>query len=255
MEHLVLLMDKSNQTKLEKILAMKKLFVFLFLSLFLSSSSLLFSQNLQVHYDMGKDRGYLTTTLEMFKPDKYGNTFFFVDFDHSTGNVKGVSLAYMEIARVFKTEKMPFGIQFEYNGGFGQFKAGDVNNAFRLNDAWLGGIDYSINARDFSKGISFKALFKHIRAKHDVSFQFTTVWYVDFANNKMTFAGFLDFWKEDFDFDFDGTVDSKYVLLAEPQLMYNVCEHISFGTEIEISNNFGMKGFNIMPTLFAKWTF
>lgn len=88
MEHLVLLMDKSNQTKLEKILAMKKLFVFLFLSLFLSSSSLLFSQNLQVHYDMGKDRGYITTTLEMFKPDKYGNTFFFVDFDHSAGNVK-----------------------------------------------------------------------------------------------------------------------------------------------------------------------
>ena len=38
------------------------------------------AQNIQTHYDMGKDRGYLTTTIEMFKPDKTGNTFFFVDF-------------------------------------------------------------------------------------------------------------------------------------------------------------------------------
>ena len=41
--------------------------------------------NLQVHYDFGKDRSYVTTTLEMFKPDKWGNTFFFVDFDYNMG--------------------------------------------------------------------------------------------------------------------------------------------------------------------------
>ena len=32
------------------------------------------AQNLQVHYDFGKDRKQITTTLEMFKPDKYGST-------------------------------------------------------------------------------------------------------------------------------------------------------------------------------------
>ena len=35
--------------------------------------------NLQVFYDFGKDRQFVTTTFEMFHPDSWGNTFFFVD--------------------------------------------------------------------------------------------------------------------------------------------------------------------------------
>ena len=33
--------------------------------------------NLQTLYDF--DRGHFTTTLEMFKSDNWGNTFFFID--------------------------------------------------------------------------------------------------------------------------------------------------------------------------------
>lgn len=29
------------------------------------------AQNLQVHYDFGKDRKFITSTVEMFKPDKW----------------------------------------------------------------------------------------------------------------------------------------------------------------------------------------
>lgn len=75
---------------------MKKLL--LLLSGLLLSSGVL-AQNIQVHYDFGKDRKYVTTTLEMFKPDKWGSTFFFVDYDYNVGDVKGVSTTYMEIAR------------------------------------------------------------------------------------------------------------------------------------------------------------
>ncbi len=46
---------------------MKKLVLVLFVSLLTLGT---FAQNLQTHYDMGKDRGYLTTTVEMFRPDK-----------------------------------------------------------------------------------------------------------------------------------------------------------------------------------------
>ena len=66
------------------------------------------AQNVQLHYDFGKSiyseldksegsygRPALTTTVEMFRPDSWGSTFFFVDMDYSTG-VKG---AYWEIAR------------------------------------------------------------------------------------------------------------------------------------------------------------
>lgn len=68
---------------------MKKLVLVLFAG-FLSVGS--FSQNLQTHYDMGKDRRYLTTTVEMFRPDKTGNTFFFIDMDYGVGGLQGVSI-------------------------------------------------------------------------------------------------------------------------------------------------------------------
>ena len=37
--------------------------------------------NIQVFYDFGKDRKHVTTTVEGFYNDKWGNTFFFVDHD------------------------------------------------------------------------------------------------------------------------------------------------------------------------------
>jgi hypothetical protein len=37
------------------------------------------AQNLQLFYDAG--RGCATSTVEMFRPDDGGSTFFFIDFD------------------------------------------------------------------------------------------------------------------------------------------------------------------------------
>ncbi len=66
---------------------MKKLVLILFVTLLALGT---FAQNILTHYDMGKGRGYLTTTVEMFRPDKTGNTFFFIDFDYGVGDVEGV---------------------------------------------------------------------------------------------------------------------------------------------------------------------
>ncbi len=212
------------------------------------------AQNVQLHYDMGKDRGYLTSTVEMFKPDKWGNTFFFIDMDYNVGDVKGVSLAYFEIARCLKLGKSPLSLHAEFNGGFGQFKDGSFSGAYTINNAWLGGLDYSWNNADFSKGFSLKALYKNIRHKDNGSFQLTGVWYANFLNNKITFSGFADFWKEENVFMSGKNTD--FIFLSEPQLWYNATKNISFGTEIELSNNFGtMEGFHVMPTVAGKWTF
>ena len=229
---------------------MKKLVLAFIASLFAFGA---FSQNIQMHYDLGKDRGYLTSTVEMFRPDKTGNTFFFIDFDYGAGDVEGVSLSYFEIARCFKLGKSPFSWHGEYNGGFGQFKATPFNGAYSINNAWLTGLGYSWNASDFSRGFSLKALYKNIAHKHDASFQLTGVWYLNFAKGKMSFTGFADFWKEDNVF---GTKTTEFVFLSEPQLWYNFNKNFAAGGEIELSNNFGgMEGFNVMPTLGAKYTF
>lgn len=229
---------------------MKKILI---ISLLLFANSLIFAQNIQLHRDFGEGRNYFTTTVEMFKPDKWGNTFFFVDMNYGAGDVKGVSVAYWEIARVIKLGELPVGFHAEYNGGFGQWKADSLGGAYQIDDAWLAGIDYSWNNDDFSKGFSIKPLYKYIEGKHDVSFQITGVWYMYFFDRKFSFNGFADFWKEDNIF---GAKTTEYVFLAEPQVWYNPFKHFSVGSEIEISNNFGsMEGFNVMPTLAVKWTF
>ena len=209
------------------------------------------AQNIQLHYDLGKDRSYLTTTVEMFKPDKLGNTFFFIDMDYGVGDVEGVSLGYFEIARCFTIAKSPFSWHAEYNGGFGQWKSGEFGGAYQINDAWLTGVDYSWNAKDFSRGFSLKVLYKNIRGAigNDNSFQLTGVWYLNFLKGKMSFTGFADFWKEE-------NANGSYIFLSEPQLWYNFTKKFAAGGEVELSNNFGgMDGFKMMPTLGAKYTF
>ncbi len=229
---------------------MKKLF---FAVAFLWSIGLV-AQNVQLHYDFGENRSYLTSTVEMFKPDKLGNTFFFIDMDYCSGDTKGVSLAYWEIARVMKLEKWPVGLHVEYNGGFGQFKVMDANVAYQINNAYLAGIDYSYNNSDFSKGFTIKALYKHIQDKHDFSFQLTGVWYMHFLDRKLSFLGFVDFWKEDS--HFEGNKDAKFIFISEPQIWYNFNKHFSAGGEVELSSNFaGMEGFHAMPTLGLKYSF
>lgn len=237
---------------------MMRSYLLIFVSLLMTGA---LAQNVQLHYDFGKDRGYPTTTVEMFKPDKWGSTFFFVDMDYNVGDVKGVSLAYWEIARAINLGKTPFAFHAEYNGGFGQFKNDPFNGAYTINGAWLGGFEYSRNNSDFTKGFTLQLLYKNIRDKHDASFQLTGVWYMHMLNKKLTFSGFADFWGEDNVFtEMEGEVEvsetTKFVFLSEPQLWYNFTENISLGTEIELSSNFGgVKGFAVNPTIGAKWTF
>lgn len=213
------------------------------------------AQNLQIHYDFGENRRHLTSTFEMFRPDKWGSTFFFVDFDYDVGAIRGVSLAYMEIARALKFWDSPFAFQVEYNGGFGHYEAGDFTRSYQIHDAWLGGIQYTWNNADYSRIFTLQTLYKNIREKHQASFQVTGVWAMHFLDRKVSFTGFADFWRED-NIHFATGELTRYVFLTEPQLWYNFTEHFSAGGEIEISTNFaGTKGLAINPTLALKWNF
>ena len=215
------------------------------------------AQNLQVHYDFGKDRKYVTSTVEMFKPDKWGSTFFFIDMNYDADNGKTISLAYWEIARAIKLGKSPLAAHVEYNGGFGQFNTNPGYGAYSINDAWLAGLEYGINNSDFTKGITFQVLYKYIKDKSDASFQLTAVWYLHMLKKKLSFTGFADFWGEENSFMEGETVTTTdFVFLTEPQFWYNITENLSVGSEIEISSNFsGNKGFMVNPTLAAKWNF
>lgn len=214
------------------------------------------AQNLQLHYDFGKERKYLTSTFEYFNHDNLGNTFLFVDMDYGAGDVKGVSSAYWEVSRSFIICKSPFSAHIEYNGGFLQWMQNGFQGVVQFDDAWLAGAEYNYNSEDFSRGYTLMLLYKNIRNKQDLSFQVTGVWYLNFLKNKMTFSGFADFWREDNVF-IENNLQSerKFIFLTEPQIWYNFMPHFSAGSEIELSNNFaGIKGFQVNPTLAVKWT-
>ena len=72
------------------------------------------AQNLQVLYDTDSD--YVTTTLEMFRPDAFGSTFYFVDMDYTPRAIG----AYVEIAREFcfwqKSDWNWLSVHAEFNG-------------------------------------------------------------------------------------------------------------------------------------------
>lgn len=226
-----------------------------------------FAQNVQFHYDFGRllyqkegkslaTRPELTTTVEMFRPDDWGSTFFFVDMNYGPlgrDNLGGVLGAYWEIARELKFWKAPVSIHVEYNGGMDMKPSNTV-----YNDAWLGGVTYSLASADFTKTFSISAMYKAIpRNESPHNFQLTAVWNIWFLNRAFLFCGFIDFWREKR--AWQGT---EYIFLSEPQIWYNFNTikgmekvNLSIGSEVELSNNFVGKGFYAIPTLAVKWTF
>ncbi len=213
------------------------------------------AQNVQLHYDLG--RNALTSTIEMFRPDAGGSTYFFVDLDY-TPKVSG---AYFEISRELcfwqDTDLNWLSAHIEYNGGLNT-AAGSFNNA------WLAGATYSGHSDDFSKTWSLTAAYKAIPGTRDIlgkcqmhNFQITGVWGINFAGGWCTFSGFFDFWRE-----VRAWQDTEFIFMSEPQFWVNLNNikgwediNLSVGGEVELSANFVAKGFHAMPTLGAKWTF
>ncbi len=214
--------------------------------------------NIQEMYDFNRE--HLTTTLEMFKADNWGSTFFFTDIYHPD-KISGPTGYYTEIARALNfwkdTKLGGLSAHVEWNGG--QF----------ANNAWLFGAEYFLHSADFRNTFTFELMYKSIKdAEDNVPLQFTFVWGMkDLCNVKgLSFSGFLDIWGEKVNW---GTEETKLVILSEPQLWYNVgqffgCENLNIGGEVELAYNFAggwrsdfdkNKGFNVAPCLGVKWNF
>jgi hypothetical protein len=254
---------------------MKKVFL-----MAVTTAALLFAQgakaqtNLQIFYDFGSDRQHVTTTLEGFYNDNWGNTFFFIDYDYNgkyaaNRNVSPSS-TYFEIARCLNfwqnSAIAPLSLQVEYNGGLGL--------GYGVNHAFLAGLDYFIHSADFNNTFNIKVLYKKILgATQQVPLQFTLVWgFQDlFGVKGLRFSGFADFWWEDhwgpgayvYDHNLSQILPelSRVVFISEPQLWYNIgqhfgCDNLNIGGEIELAYDFASaKGFWCRPCAGIKWVF
>ena len=240
----------------------------LMLLLMLMAVLCLKAQNVQFHYDLGhslygdlSSRPNITTTMEMFKADKWGSTFFFSDIDYFGDGAAGV---YWEISREFSlTKDKQWAFHVEYNGGATSIEHTAI--ASRFQHAFLAGGAWNWASKDFSKTFSlqlmYKRYFKGMGRDGFDGFQTTIVWGDTFANGLCTFSGFADLW-------YDKDVSGKLIFLSEPQFWVNLNAlegmegfNLSLGTELELSNNFVFNKhgrndkFYAVPTLAAKWTF
>lgn len=230
--------------------------------LFIACLPMFAQLNVQMHYDFGKaiygdelsNRPQLTATVENFKADKWGSTFFFVDLDFGDNTMKSV---YAEFSREFNLGKSPFAAHIEYNGGLSGFGS--------YNDAYLAGAAWNWANKDFSKTFSLQLLYKHLAnqpSSNKHSWQLTTVWGIHFAKGLCSFSGFADLWH-------DNSVTGNLIFCSEPQFWFhlNALESVddefklSIGGEVELTKNMvwpaeGLNdNFYAIPTLAVKWTF
>ena len=212
-------------------------------SMIIILNTFVFSQNLQLHYEASGDREYLVSTLEMFKPDQFGSTFWFVDMEYSTAGVKDGNLAYWEIARSFTLPVNNISATIQYNDG--------VATGFPIGQVWLLGVNYYLDLGFVALPIDI--LYRTAQGADSPDFQLTTTWFVPLMDGHIEFSGFFDLWSQD---EF-GSDEKQIVILGEPQIWYNANEHLSVGSEVEISNNFvfGADGIQALPTVGLRWTF
>ena len=232
-------------------------------TLMLIASLPIFAQlNVQLHYDFAdalygdklSNRPHWTATVENFKADKWGSTYFFIDMDFGGNTMKS---AYAEISRELRFWEAPFAAHIEYNGG--------LSGGGSYNDAYLAGGAWNWANKDFSKTFSLQLLYKYLAnqqvgSKH--SWQITTVWGIHFAKGLCTFSGYADLWH-------DNSAKGNLILSSEPQFWFNLYAldsvdddfKLSLGTELEISKNlvWPAEGINdkfyAIPTLAVKWQF
>ena len=172
---------------------MRKLFAFAGLSLLAICATA--QTNLQVFYDFGGDREHFTTTLEGYYGDKWGDTFFFVDYDYSTKTMRdegvhGAKASYFEIAR---------GLNFWKNSALKDLSAHvELNAGVNFgNINWLFGANYLFHSADYSKTLTLELMYKTFKgSSSDCPLQFTVVWGLQnlFGAKGLTFSGFADIW-------------------------------------------------------------
>ena len=234
--------------------------------------------DIQLKYDFGRNiysesesnRPKVISTVEIFRPDATGYTYFFIDMAYFSD---GMGAAYWEISREFSIKNLKngnFGAHIEYDGGLAVNKY-TPQYASRFQQSFLTGLSYNWHSADYSKILTLQTLYKQYIANKTcdaiASFQVTGVWGLTFAHGLCTCSGFADLWYGYTPrFCDDGRQKKGLVFLTEPQFLFNVINKdkqngkFSIGTQLEISNDLiwptcSGKTFFINPSLAMKYTF
>lgn len=240
------------------------------LVLLLGVGSIVSAQNVQVHYDFGRyvypevqsGRPIMTATVEQKGPDKYGDTFYFVDMNFQSA---GAVQANWKFLRNIRFWKAPVSWHIRYDGGLRFIKANDPNPsnspAVILKDAFFTGATYHYFSADRKLMLNVIGAYKYIKGHvQPHNWEGTLVWNYTPGQGLFNATGFATLWREK---DIRLGWDTEYKFMSQPQFWFNLNKlrgvssdfKLSIGSEVRISKNVDAPQWLVVPTLALRWSF
>ncbi|HMH20337.1 MAG TPA: DUF5020 family protein [Puia sp.] len=228
----------------------------------------LFSQNLQLHYDLRhtidpahNSRNFPTIYFEYFKSQndttsfiKTGS-FFLKAEDDLQGDGGNIGKAFIQTSQSFRFWKPKIYLSFQYSGGLGVTEPKQysyyITNTFSL------GADYLFQWKKawFSAVLNYKYI-PYKKPSND--FLFTLYWWKGLLNYKLELAGDFSVWTENKDHgdgNGAGMSGKRFFFFAEPQIWYNINKIFAVGSKINMYYhvNTSENDFQVYPTAAIKF--
>jgi hypothetical protein len=258
---LIIALEKSEKAnhwiKNNGILQMK----YFYLLIFCIIPTLIFPQNLQLHYDFrhaldseNNDKNFVTFSFETFKAVSYGSLFMKIDADF-IGSKNNMGKLYTEISHTFKFWPWPIFLHLQYSGGLGIVST--TRSGYYIDNAYIAGFAYPFQWKNswFNTYIAYR--FNNFStASHDIQYSF--YWGASILNGKISLTGHLVLWTENKNHGDAWTQNlsgKKFFFLSEPQIWYNINKLLAFGSEIKLFYHVYTYSDNLLiyPTLAIKY--
>lgn len=214
--------------------------------------------NIQVLYDCVESP---LTTVEMYKGDAWGDTYFFIDhyynFERTNGHTSIGMDSYFEFERGLnfwqQTPMRNFSLHVELDfkcfGGMGSGMA-------------CIGAKYAFHNATFSRTAGIALMYDHyiVSGSADLPLKLTGTWNVNnlFGLRGLTFDGFIDVWGNNTEYltEQGGIGYDHFSIHSQPQLWMHITPHLNLGGEVVLGyNHRGTHGFLCQPCVGLKWAF
>lgn len=223
---------------------------FIFLVALLAISSSVFSQQLQLHYDLrhtidpkNTAKNFPALYFEYFrlpKPDSiYGaikpGSFLLKMQSEFSGEMNNTGQFYMQVSQAFRFWKPKIYLQFQYNGGLGIAEPGSYG--YYLTNAFSAGTSYAFqwkNLAFFNVYASYKyTAFKKV--SNDIISAF--FWLRFFSNYTISFTGNIVVWTENRNHGDAFTMTKtgkKFSVFCDPQIWFSIYKGLAAGSKVNI---------------------
>ncbi|HEY4323646.1 MAG TPA: DUF5020 family protein [Mucilaginibacter sp.] len=218
---------------------------YLVLSILLIFSGQLFSQNLQLHYDLRhsidpahNSRNFPTVYFEYFKAQNDTSSFikpgaFFIKMETDLqGDGDNIGKAFMQASQTFRFWKPKIYISVQYSGGLGVTEPRQysyyINNALSIGPSYL----FRWKGAYFSTSIYYTY---NMLKKPSNDFLYTLYWGKGFWNYKMEFSGDVELYtlNKNRGDDFTKNMHGKTVsFFGEPQVWFRIQKGFSLGSKV-----------------------